>query len=476
MSRKVYVSDITMALQEGENSNRLSFRQKIELAKLLDRLNVSVIETGMLVNGKQDYLLVKSIASSLRSSALSVCVDINDETSVETIWSCLQEAVHPRLQVSVPVSTVQMEYLCHKKPDAVKELVERMVKACAALCSDVEFVAEDFGRSEKTFLLDVVKTATDNGATTVTFYDTAGTLLDSEAYELVSTMRQSLPEGVKLGVRCSNEMYMADACAVAAVRAGADEVKVSAYGNTTTSLKRFAKILSVKSVECDAYSDVKLTEMQRTMEQIKALCVPKSARGQGLEVRGERLEVRGVEGSELLLTSHDDRETVFAIMEKLGYELDDDDKEKVYDAFLSLASKSEAVEAKELDAIVASIAFQAPPTYRLESYLINSGNVITATCHLRLIKDENVMECACLGDGPVDAAFHAIEQLVGNQYELDDFQIQSVTEGREAMGRAVVRLRHEGKVYSGCGISRDIVGSSIMAYLSAVNKIVNEDL
>ena len=118
---------------------------------------------------------------------------------------------------------------------------------------------------------------------------------------------------------------------------------------------------------------------------------------------------------------------------------------------------------------------QVPPTYRLETYVINSGNTISSSAHLRLRKGEGIVEGVCLGDGPIDAAFLAIEQITGRHYELDDFQIQAVTEGREAMGQTIVRLRSGGKLYSGRGISTDIVGASIQAYLSALNKIVYEE-
>lgn len=133
------------------------------------------------------------------------------------------------------------------------------------------------------------------------------------------------------------------------------------------------------------------------------------------------------------------------------------------------------MEGKELDAIVASVAFQVPATYYLESYVINTGNVITATCHLKLRKGDSVLESVCVGDGPVDASFVAIEKVIGRHFELDDFQVRSVTEGREAMGETVVRLRSGGKVFSGRGLSTDIVGSSIMAFLNAVNKIAYEE-
>ena len=131
--------------------------------------------------------------------------------------------------------------------------------------------------------------------------------------------------------------------------------------------------------------------------------------------------------------------------------------------------------ARELDIIVASAAMQVPPTYTLANYVINCGNIISASAHLKLTRGEQALEGICLGDGPIDAAFLAIEQIIGHHYELDDFQIQAVTEGREAMGSALVKLRSGGKLYSGKGISTDIIGASIHAYLSALNKIVYEE-
>ena len=162
-------------------------------------------------------------------------------------------------------------------------------------------------------------------------------------------------------------------------------------------------------------------------------------------------------------------------VQRLGYDLSEEDGLKVFDAFRRIAEKKEKVSIKELDAIIASAAMQVPPTYKLETYVITSGNTISATAHMKLHKQDTVLEGVYIGDGPIDAAFSAIEKITGRHYELDDFQIQAVTEGREAMGQTVVKLRSEGKVYSGRGISTDIVGASIHAYLSALNKIVYEE-
>jgi len=166
---------------------------------------------------------------------------------------------------------------------------------------------------------------------------------------------------------------------------------------------------------------------------------------------------------------------VLNVVMQLGYDLSEEDGAKVYEAFQRIAAKKEKVGSRELDAIVASAAMQVPPTYRLDSYVINSGNTISATCHLKLLKNGLPIEGISLGDGPIDASFLAIEQITGHHYELDDFQIQAVTEGREAMGQTIVRLRSGGKLYSGRGISTDIIGASLHAYINALNKIVYEE-
>ena len=468
MERNILVSDVTMKQTDSQQGAALSFRQKIELAKLLNRLGVSVIETSPILGDRTNILLVKSLASAIRDSILAVPVDFTDLESPALVWGAVAGAAHPRLQVSVPVSAVQMEYLTHRKPAAVLQLISAQVAACAALCPDVEFIAQDFARSDESFLADAVNAAIAAGAKTVTFWDSACTLLPEDFAGFVKRTKASLPSEVRLGVLCTNDLYLADACAVAAVCAGADEIKTMPYGNDIVSLKRFSRILNTKSDVCNASCSVNLTELDRVISQIKILCEAKSG-------KASKLVATTPVSEELKLTVSDNLQTVLRAVSQLGYDLSEEDGLKVYETFVRLASMNSEVSAKELDAIVASVAFQVPPTYRLESFVINSGNTISATCHLRLRKGEELLENVCVGDGPVDAAFQAIEKVVGRHFELDDFQIQSVAEGREAMGETVVRLRHEGRVQSGRGVSRDIIASSLMAYINAVNKIVYEE-
>ena len=466
--KTIRISDMTMKQSAGTFS--LSFKEKIELAKLLDKLDVSVIELEGIQNPKIDTLRIKSIAAAVQKSTLAVPVQLNAD-SVNAVWNALRVAKNPRLQVCAPVSSVQMEYLFHKKPDAMLASVTETIAACKALCPDVEFVADDATRSDPAFLNQILSAAIEAGATTVTVCDTAGAMLPEEFAAFIKTLYEGVPalSQVVLGVSCSNELAMADACVIAALCQGAGEAKTAAYSTGTASLASISRVLSARGGSFGAVCPVKVTQLNRTVSQISWMCQTGRSKNSPFD-NGVQEEDAGI-----YLTAHDDLSGVMKAVERMGYDLSEEDGSKVYEAFQAIAAKKEKVSAKELDAIVASAAMQVPATYVLQTYVITSGNTISATAHLKLRKGDSTVEGVCIGDGPIDAAFLAIESITGRHYELDDFQIQSVTEGREAMGQTVVKLRSGGKLYSGKGISTDIVGASIHAYISALNKIVYEE-
>lgn len=465
--KQIRISDATM--KQNFESFTLSFKEKIELSKLLCKLGVDVIELDLIRNARIDSLQIKSIAAAVTDSIIAVPVELNAE-SVEKTWGALQSAENPRLQVCAPASQVQIEYISHKKPDAMLETVKNTVAECKKLCSDVEFVAEDATRSDGEYLIKMIKTAIEAGATTVTLCDTAGTMLPSEFAEFIKAQYEAAPElkGVNLGISCADTISMADACVIAGVAEGAVQIRCSAYPIDCADLSSVARVLSAKADTLGAGCNIAFTQLSRIIDQINWLCDPSKGNGGALAV-GEHHD------SDLYLTSHDDEGAVSAAVKKLGYDLSDDDSLKVYTAFRQIAERKEKVGLKELDAIVASSAMQVPPTYKLDTYVITSGNTISATAHIKLEKNGQSVEGVYIGDGSIDAAFQTIEKITGCHYELDDFQLQAVTEGREAMGQTVVKLRANGKVYSGRGISTDIVGAGIQAYLSALNKIIYEE-
>ena len=347
--------------------------------------------------------------------------------------------------------------------------ISETVSACANL-ADTEFVAQDATRGEPAFLNQAIQAAIDAGAKTITVMDSAGTMLPEEFSAFVTGLYHAVPgiKTVTLGVGCANNLSMADSCVIAAVKAGAEEIKVAAYPQNCASLTNVSRILSAKGADLNAQIGIQVTRLSRIVEQIYWMCHGDRSK---VSVFGASVK----EDNGIYLTSHDDCDAVCNAVERLGYDLSQEDRMNVYEAFMQFAEKRNQVGIRELDAIVASAAMQVPSTYKLENYVITSGSAISATAHMKLLKNGEPMEGVYLGDGPIDAAFLAIEQITGRHYELDDFQIQSVTEGRAAMGQTVVKLRSSGKLYSGQGISTDIVGASIHAYLSALNKIVYEE-
>ena len=444
---------------------KMAFKEKLETAQLLDALCVGALETCPVGADKADEILVKTIAASAFNSVISCPVRLGDDPV--KAWEAVKNARKPRLNVKIPVSVVQMEYLGHKKPAAMLDVITQAVSAAKALSADVEFTALDAARAEDEFLMKALSRAVQAGANAVTLCDDAGEMLPGEFGAFVKNLLVNVPElaDVSVGVCCSDALSMATACAFEAVRAGANAVCVRASGDGIPSLEAMTAVLNARGESCGAAACVDATAIQRATKRIRAfLSAQEMETLNGAEAASPAMPKQELDKSA-------DIHEVARASRLLGYELSSEDLARVFEAFSQLAAKK-PVSSRELDAIIASVALQVPPTYTLSSYVVNSGNIISATAHVVLDKDGETVQGLSTGDGPIDAALMAIEKIIGHHYELDDFQIQSVTGGREAMGEALVKLRDGGRLYSGRGISTDVIGASIRAYLNALNKIV----
>ena len=339
-----------------------------------------------------------------------------------------------------------------------------MAKAKEA-CADVEFCALDVTRAEPAFLTAILTAAVEAGATAVTVCDSTGEKMPDEFASFVKEVMDTVT--VPVGVSCDDKNAMAAAAAILAVRGGADTVKTAVDG-ACVSLEAFCGIIKNCGNHYGFSAGVQLTEYHRIVRQISRIVDGKGA-------DRASLNIASAAEAGFTLDANDDKTAVATAVAKLGYDLSEEDMTAVYNEFVRVAAKKN-VGAKELEAIVSGVAMQVPPTYTLISYMVNSsgGNALAASAQIVLDKKGEQLQGICMGDGPIDAAFVALEQIMGCHFELDDFQIQAVTEGKEAMGSALVKLRAKGKLYVGTGISTDIIGASIRAYLSAVNKIVFE--
>ncbi len=466
--RTLKLIDMTLREASAIRGRELTFKEKLEIARSLDRLKADTIELAPISSSRADVLANKTI-SSMVATRISAAVEIA-AGNIEETWESIRGARKPKLNLLVPTSPALMEYSCHKKAAAMLEMIKKAVKDSRFFCENVEFSAVDATRAERAFLYDAINTAIEAGANKITLCDTAGIMMPEEFGAFVADVFAHVPglQDIELYVQVSDEMSMAAACSAAAVTNGATGVKCTAVRNGYPTLEEMIHFVQLRGADLDVFSGMRVTEIHRAVVQLEKLLEPEE------ESRFSNVGLEDI--SNVCLDSNDEIGEVIKVVRQMGYDLTDEDNARVYEAFQRVAARKHFVGTRELDAIIASSAMQVPSTYRIVNYVINSGNVITATANLLLEKNGEQKRGVGIGDGPIDAAFQAIEQVIGHHYELDDFQIQTVTEGRDAMGSALVKLRSGGRVYSGNGISTDIIGASIRAYISALNKIVYEEV
>ncbi len=460
--KQISMSDVTLKQLAKERGVSLLFREKTAIAACADALGADCIELPAVTNAREDAIIYKTIAQNTERATLAVPVGFSEE-EVNTAWDCIKEAKHPRLQVEVPVSTVQMEYMYHVKADKMLVKITELVSKAKALCPDVEFVAQDATRADSDFLIKAAEAAKSAGAGIITLCDDAGTTLPEEMAELVKTVKEAVT--LPVYVEASDKINMAVSVAIAAIQGGADGLKCAMAGSDVLQTGKISDAISACSARIGVTTGLANTKIHAGIDDLLAT-ISHSAYESKEAVSEEK---------KILLDEESTLSQVASATAVLGYDLSESDIGNVHKAILQICQKKGAVGAKELEAVIASSAMQAPSTYHLESYTTNSSNLASSMSQVCLSCHGETICGVSTGDGAVDSAFRAIEQCIGHHYELDNFEIQAVTEGKEALGSAVVRLRNGGKLYSGNGISTDIVAASIRAYINALNKIVFEE-
>lgn len=467
--KMIEIADLTIRESAEKAEFTMSFKEKMEVAKQLEKRKVAVVELPNVNANKTDALVAKSLASVIKDSVLSVCTT-TDKAEIDKAWETINAAAKPRIQIVVPTSPIQMEFVSGKKPAKMLEAIAESVAYAKSLCAEVEFSAQDATRSEMEFLVTACEKAIENGATIINLCDTAGVMLPEEFASFISEVKSKVKgiDGVKVSVTCSDELSVANANAFAVVKE-IDQLKTTMLGHSAPTLDTVVHTFTLRGDSLQAKCAISQAELATALRQMSWLGGTKKT------IKSPFSETTGIEKhEEVELAADADISTVIKTVKSLGYELSDDDNAKVYKEFKRVSEKKR-VGVKELEAIIASAALQVPPTYQLVDFVINSGNIITPMAQVTLDKNGTLLKGLSSGDGPIEAALLAIEMVIGHHYDLDDFQIQSVTEGSEAVGSALVKLRANDKLFSGNGISTDIIGASIRAYINAINKIVYEE-
>lgn len=460
--KKINVADITLKKLSEDRAVSLLFREKSAIANCADRLGADAIELPAIKNPREDSIIYKTIAKNIQNAALAIPVGFGaDEVAVA--WDCVKDAKAPRLQVELPVSTIQMEYTYHVKQSKMLEKIGELVAAAKALCADVEFCALDATRADEEFLVAAAKEAEAKGAGMITLCDSAGASTPEQIAALVATVKAAV--SIPVSVQVSDRIRMAVAAAFSAIGAGVDGLKCAMVGKDALLTGEISDAVRACGAQLGVEIRLNSTSIHASIGDLLA------------SIRHEDFEGGNAvtDKKKLLLDSDSTVAQVAEAAALLGYDLSDSDIGNVHKALAQVCEKRGTVGAKELEALIASSAMQAPSTYHFETYTTTSSNISSAMTQIVLTKNGETVCGVSAGDGPIDSAFRAIEQCIGHHYELDDYQVQSVTEGKEALGSALVRLRVGGKLYSGNGTSTDIIAASIRAYINALNKIVFEE-
>jgi 2-isopropylmalate synthase len=499
MSRRVFFFDTT--LRDGEQAPGFSMNisEKLTMARQLARLGVDVIEAGFPISSEGDFEAVRAIAGEVRRPVVAGLARAVPG-DIDRCWEAVSGAARPRIHTFIATSDI---HIVHKFKTTRKEILRRTIKAvkrARSLCRDVEFSAEDAFRSDVDFLCTVVEAAIDAGATTINIPDTVGYAIPSEFGELVRTIRERVPNIGKavLSVHCHNDLGLAVANSLAAVQNGAGQVECSVNGigerAGNASLEEIAMAIKTRAALFQVSTGIKTKEIYKTSRLLTRITgvgvqpnkaiVGKNAFAHeaGIHQDGMLKDARtyeimtpesiGLTQSDLVLGKHSGRHAFQKRLQGLGLRLDRDQVNRAFGKFKELCDKKKEVFDEDLLAIVDQEIVTVPEIFSLEYINTNSGSSTVPTATIILRRDDKTFQDSSTGDGPVDAAYRAIDRITGLPGKLAEYSIRAVTSGKDALGEATIKVRFEEGEIAARAASTDVIEASVLAYLAAVNKML----
>jgi 2-isopropylmalate synthase len=495
--RRIKIFDTTLRDGEQAPGCSMNLTEKLEVARRLEKLGVDIIEAGFPISSPGDLESVKTIAGIIKNcSVAGLCR--SRESDIDAAKEALVKAVNPRIHVFLATSPVHMEFKLKMTPDQVLEQAVSAVKYAKKFCNDIEFSAEDAFRSDPDFVCKVFGAAIEAGALTVNFPDTVGYAMPAEFGERVRYIKEHTPhmEKAALSVHCHNDLGLAVANSIAAVANGADQVECTINGigerAGNASLEELVMSLRVRHDLFSADTGIDSSQIysaSRLVSQVTGVKVqPNKAivgdnafaheagiHQHGVLAKRETYEIMtpqsiGIPQNRMVLGKHSGRHAFEERLKDLGLSASGEAFEKIFTDFKDLADKKKVVSDRDIEALVMDRAVSVPETWKLDHWAVNTGSALGAAGVIRLQhKDGEFKKLVCLGDGPIDSIFKAINQIVGNEPELELYEIGAVTGGSSSQGEAMVKIAMDGRRWNGRGVSTDVIEASIMAYLSAIN-------
>jgi 2-isopropylmalate synthase len=500
MERIIRFFDTT--LRDGEQSPGCSMDlgEKLEVARCLERLKVDVIEAGFAISSPGDFESVSRIAKEIKDCTVASLARTN-EADIDAAYNAVRHAASPLIHTFISTSPVHMYHKLKMTAEQVLEKTAAMVAYAAKKCPAVEFSAEDATRSDWDFLVQVFQTAISNGATVINVPDTVGYTTPEEYAQLIGFLKQNVKniDKAAVSVHCHNDLGMAVANSLAAVGAGATQIECTVNGlgerAGNAALEEVVMALNTRRDYFRASSRIDTTQLYRTSKLVYSIIgIPAPinkaivganafAHESGIHQHGvlsERTtyeimspESVGLSKNKLVLGKHSGRHAFADRITSLGYTLNEAEINKYFDEFKKLCDKKKDVGDDDIEAIISSSISQSAGFYRLQGFDIHTSSGSTDSSVIHLERDGSLLEDVALGDGPIDAAYNAIDKMIdAPEHTLEDYTIRSVSEGKDALGEVVVKIKSGDAIVTGRGLSTNIIESSILAYLNGVNKIL----
>lgn len=503
MTRKINIFDTT--LRDGEQSPGASMNteEKLVVARQLLRLKVDVIEAGFPISSPGDFESVRRIAEIAGEDAVVCGLTRAIEKDIDVAADALKYAKRPRIHTGIGVSPSHLRDKLRITEEQCLERAAHCVAYAKKYVNDVQFYAEDAGRSDYDFLVRVIQVAVDNGATVVNIPDTTGYSLPEEFGARIAYLMENVRgiENVTVAVHCHNDLGMATALAMAGVKNGATQIECTINGlgerAGNTAMEEVVMAIRMHELELDAHTDIntrEFTKASRLVSSITGMNVQANkaivganafAHSSGIHQDGvlkkrDTYEIIdpadvGAGTSQIVLTARSGHAALRHRLEELGYDFQGEELDKLYEAFLNVADKKKEVYDEDLESLVNERGREESALYTLEGVQVSCGFPLKPTATVTLKDPEGVETTVCQwGTGPIDAAYKAVNIIVGVENDLTEFAVTSVTRGIDALGEVTVRVKAaNGEVFTGRGADPDIIVSSTKAYLNALNRLLS---
>ena len=495
-------------LRDGEQSAgiNLNTAEKIEIARQLERLGVTIIESGFPASSPGDFDAVQRIAGTVKNSIVTGLAR-SIQSDIDRTWDALKGAEQPHIHIFLATSPIHMEHKLLKTPEQVVEIAVESVKYAKKVFPLVQWSAEDASRSDPEFLAHIIRKVIEAGATTINLPDTVGYATPAEYGAMFKYMKENVAgiEKVKLSAHCHNDLGMATANTLAAIENGATQIEgtINGIGERAgnVALEEIAVALHIRKQVYDIQTGINLHEIKRTSQMVSQLTgsliqpnkavVGKNAFAHESGIHQDGMlknpltyeiitpELIGDAKTELVLGKHSGRHAFKDRAIKMGFELEDEKLNKAFVEFKKLADSKKEITEDDLFVLLTDqqVNDKNTPIYKLDSVQVQYGtaNIPTATVSAYKPDGELVREAAT-GAGSVEAIFNTLERIVDGKVHILDYRVTSIGKGRDALGEAVINLSYNGETITGRDAAQDVLEASAKAYLNAVNRqIVNMD-